>query len=116
MRSPRYDEWHFQRWKGKDGKAPQRTSEYKVFNSIAQSYRQRLCTRLSLPKAVKDIFQRPKDEDDWCKLEQFRRALLRIVEGEELSRYSQGHVLLDFSTGSHTTKPEYLSALTACRV
>ena len=58
--SPRYDEWHFQRWKGKDGKAPQRPSEYKVFNSIAQSYRQRLCTRLSLPKAVKDIFQRPK--------------------------------------------------------
>ena len=61
MRFPRYDEWHFQRWKGKDGKAPQRPSEYKVFNSIAQSYRQRLCTRLSLPKAVKDIFQRPKD-------------------------------------------------------
>ena len=83
VRFPRYDEWHFQRWKGKDGKAPQRTSEYKVFNSIAQSYRQRLCTRLSLPKAVKDIFQRPKDEDDWYKLEQFRRALLRIVEGED---------------------------------
>ena len=135
MRSPRYDEWHFQRWKGKDGKAPKRPSEYKVFNSIAQSYRQRLCTRLSLPKAVKDIFQRPKaregetrggladgrpdrssqirmrmpashvgfvstccgwcaaclqppagfckDEDDWHKLEQFRRALLRIVEGED---------------------------------
>ena len=115
MRSPRYDEWHFQRWKGKDGKAPKRPSEYKVFNSIAQSYRQRLCTRLSLPKAVKDIFQRPKDEDDWYKLEQFRRALLRIVEGEELSRHSQGHVLLEFSTGPHTTNPEDLSALTACR-
>ena len=116
MRSPRYDEWHFQRWKGKDGKAPKRPSEYKVFNSIAQSYRQRLCTRLSLPKAVKDIFQRPKDEDDWYKLEQFRRALLRIVEGEELSRYSHWHMLLDSSTGSHTTNPEYLSALTAFRV
>ena len=116
MRSPRYDEWHFQRWKGKDGKAPKRPSEYKVFNSIAQSYRQRLCTRLSLPKAVKDILQRPMDEDDWCKLEQFRRALLRIVESEELSRHSQGHVLLEFSTGPHTTNPEDLSALTACRV
>ena len=45
--------------------------------------RQKLCTRLALPKVVKDIFQKPKDEDDWCKLEQFRRALLRIVEGED---------------------------------
>ena len=78
-----YDEWHFQRWKGKDSKAPTRPSEYKVFKSIAQSHRQRLCTRVVLPKAVKDIFQKPKDEDDWLKLEQFRRALLRIVQGED---------------------------------
>ena len=26
---------------------------------------------------------KPQDEDDWGKQEQFRRALLRIVEGEE---------------------------------
>ena len=32
---------------------------------------------------MKDIFQKPSDEDDWHKLEQFRRALLRIVEGED---------------------------------
>ena len=38
---------------------------------------------MSLPKAVKDIFQKPQDEDDWCKVDQFRRALLRIVEGED---------------------------------
>ena len=32
---------------------------------------------------MKDIFQRPADEDDWHKLELFRRTLLRIAEGED---------------------------------
>ena len=54
-----------------------------MFNSVAQAYRQGLCTRLALPKAMKLLFQKPKDEDDWHKLEQFRRALLKIVEGED---------------------------------
>ena len=45
-----------------------------------------------------------KDEDDWLKLEQFRRALLRIVEGEDAwrSQDAQGRVWLKSQRGSHT--------------
>ena len=42
-----------------------------------------MCTRLKLPKSVKDILTKPKDEDSWEKLEQLRRAINSVVEGED---------------------------------
>ena len=103
-----YDDWHFQRWKAKrrgEFKVFNSIAQGVLFplpasflplslllSSLLSSshaktafpaHRQRLCTRLSLPKAVKEIFLRLQDEDDWNKIEQFRRALLRIVEGED---------------------------------
>ena len=78
-----YDDVYFQRWKGKDGKAPKRPGEHMVCTAVALSHRKRLCSRLALPKPVKELFKKPEHEDDWGRLEEFRRALLRIVEGED---------------------------------
>jgi len=78
-----YDQRHFNEWKDKHGKVKPRKGEYKVYNAVAMAHRKRLCSRLQLPKVIKEIFQRPSDEDDWEKLEVFRRALVRILEGEE---------------------------------
>ena len=79
-----YDDVHFARWKRKDGKAPMRKGEHTVLNKVAQAYRSKLCQRLVLLKAVKDILRRPGDEDTWGKLEELRKAIGREVEGEEL--------------------------------
>ena len=81
-----YDDVHFQRWKGKDGKATHRHGEHMVFTAVALSHRKRLCSRLCLPKSVKDILQKPEHEDDWARLEHLRRAILLIVEGEDWLR------------------------------
>ena len=64
-----YDESHYQSWKDKEVRGRQRRGEYKVLGAIAVIHRQRLCSRLALPKRVKCIFRKPQDEDDWSKLE-----------------------------------------------
>ena len=42
-----------------------------------------MCTRLKLPKSVKDILTKPKDEESWDKLEQLRCAINSVAEGED---------------------------------
>ena len=79
-----YDDVHFARWKRKDNKAPLRKGEHTVLTTVAQAYRSKLCQRLVLPKAVKDILRRPGDEDALGKLEELRKAIGREVEGGEL--------------------------------
>ncbi len=54
-----------------------------MFQSVAQAHRKRLNQRLALPKIVKDTLQKPKDEDSIEKLEQLRRTVMLLVEGEE---------------------------------
>ena len=85
-----YDDVHFQRWKSKDGKVPERKGEYHVFKSTINAHRKRLCQRLQLPKEVKKILQAPRDEDNAVKLEQLRRVINKEIEGRE-------HVLLENS-------------------
>ena len=85
-----YDEVHFQRWRSKDGKAPERKGEYHVFKGTINAHRKRLCQRLQLPKDVKKILQTPRDEDDAAKLEKLRSVIAREIEGRE-------HVLLEIS-------------------
>ena len=50
---------------------------------MAAAHRKRLCTRLKLPKSVKEILTKPKDEESWDKLEQLRHAINSVVEGED---------------------------------
>ena len=80
-----YDDVHFARWKRKDGKAPLRKGEYTVLNKVAQAYRSKLCQRLALPKSVKEVLQRLRDEDAWEKLEHLRKAIALEAQGEELT-------------------------------
>ena len=78
-----YDEVHFQRWRSKDGKVPERKGEHHVFKSTINAHRKRLCQRLRLPKEVKEILQTPRDEDNVVKLEQLRRVINKEIEGRE---------------------------------
>ena len=77
-----YDEIHLERWKHRS-KVPARGSEYMVFPAVAQAHRKKLNQKLSLPKPVKVILQEPADEADWRKLEELRKAILAIAQGEE---------------------------------
>ena len=74
---------HLQRYLalGKSGQK-RRTSEYIVFNSVAQSYRMKLCQRIELPESIKSIFTCPAHETKWDRLEEARLAIARIIQGE----------------------------------
>ena len=74
---------HLQRYLalGKSGQK-RRTSEYIVFNSVAQSYRMKLCQRIELPESIKSIFTCPAHETKWERLEEARLIIARIVQGE----------------------------------
>ena len=78
-----YDDVHFQRWKQKDGKVPDRKGKYQVLKGTINAHRKRLCQRLQLPKEVKDILTMPRDEDDLAKLEKLREAIVKEIEGRE---------------------------------
>ena len=88
-----YDAVHFQRWKDKHGKAPNRRSEFHVFTGTINAHRKRLCQRLRLPEQVKDILKKPRDEDDLGKLEELRIVVLKEIEGwESVLLESHAHV------------------------
>ena len=78
-----YDDVHFERWK------KTRQGEYKVFSSVAQAHRKKLNQRLALPRAVKDILQKPQNEDGMDRLERLRAAIMLETEGEEWLLLSQ---------------------------
>ena len=78
-----YDELHVKKYLEKVRKAPTRKSEYKVFHSVAQAHRKKLCQHVELPPRVKDIFQSPADENSWEKLQEFRVVLLELLQGHE---------------------------------
>ena len=78
-----YDDVHLQRWREREGKAPQRKGEYRVFQAVAQAHRQKLCQRLELPKSVKEIMRGPKDETRWEKVEELSKKpgeLKRVID------------------------------------
>ena len=78
-----YDQLHLEKYiaLGKTGNK-RRTSDYKVFSSVAQAHRLKLCQRISLPDSIKQIFRCPSHEDKWEKLEEARLAIARIILGE----------------------------------
>ena len=78
-----YDQLHLERYLalGKTGQK-RRSSDYKVFGSIAQAHRLKLCQRISLPDSVKQIFRCPAHEDKWEKLEEARLVIARCILGE----------------------------------
>ena len=53
-----YDDVHIEKFRGKK-KVPSRPGEYKVFQSVAQAHRKKLCQRVALPKTVKAILRCP---------------------------------------------------------
>ena len=78
-----YDQVHLERHIALGKGQKKRTSEYKVFTTVAQSYRMKLCQRVELPEYIKSIFRCPAHEDDWKKLEEARLAIVRCIQGEK---------------------------------
>ena len=78
-----YDTLHLERHLALGKGQKKRTSEYKVFTTVAQSYRMKLCQRVELPESIKSIFRCPAHEDDWKKLEEARLAIVRCIQGEK---------------------------------
>ena len=78
-----YDQLHLEKYlaSGKTGNK-RRSSQFKVFGSIAQAHRLKLCQRISQPDSIKQIFRCPSHEDKWEKLEEARLAIARIILGE----------------------------------
>ena len=78
-----YDTLHLERHLALGKGQKKRASEYKVFTTVAQSYRLKLCQRVELPDSIKSILRCPAHEDDWDKLEECRLAIARCVQGEK---------------------------------
>ena len=57
-----YDNFHFEKYKARGKNARKRQSDYKVFNSVAQAHRRKLCQRMELPEGVKAALQSPIHE------------------------------------------------------
>ena len=106
-----YDTLHLQRHLALGKGQKKRSSEYKVFTTVAQSYRLKLCQRIELPDSIKSIFRRPADEDDWGKLEEARLAIARCILGEkalEIELESEASELVSALERSSSVHPDEL--------
>ena len=72
-----YDQLHIGKYlaSGKTAGQKRRTSDYKVFGTIAQAHRLKLCQRVGLPESLKRIFRCPAHEEKWEKVEEARLAI-----------------------------------------
>ena len=78
-----YDAVHYKRWRKDQIGNPNRKSDFKIYNAVAQNYRNKLHQNLELPKPVQDILQGPKDEDSYTKLNQLRKEIVDCVQGKD---------------------------------
>ena len=82
-----YDEVHLKRWREKRGAAD---SKYRLNQKVVNCYFGTRHEQLHLPASVKEILQKPADEDRWPNLELLRRAILDEVEGTRLVQLETG--------------------------
>ena len=61
-----YMEKYLRKLRGSEGRklAKRRQSDYKVFKSVVQSHKRKLCQRIELPQSVKDLLPTPKFEEN----------------------------------------------------
>ena len=101
-----YDDVHLQRWRAKHAdsqkKMPDRMGTHKVFASVAQTYRKKLNQCTELPGSVKAIFRCPEDETDWRRLDDLRRAICRIIEGEREVHFESRDEVEELATHDET--------------
>ena len=51
-----------------------RKSDFKVFKSVANAHKRRLCSRIELPPRIKDLLRGPEDEENWAILQKGARC------------------------------------------
>ena len=83
-----YDDLHYETYmkkneaqRGKRGKGKKRQSEFKVFKSVVNNFKRRLCQRIGLPDEIKALLRTPKDETNWDILEKLRGVVMLFVQG-----------------------------------
>ena len=83
-----YDDLHYETYikrieahKGNRGKGKKRQSEFKVFKSVVNNFKRRLCQRIELPDEVKALLSAPNDDTNWDILEKMRGVVLVFVQG-----------------------------------
>ena len=84
-----YDEAHRQRWQQQSAAGSARgpavrKSQRVVFRSVVEYHHTRRNDSIELPQSVMDVLQVPEDERHWQTLEDLRRVILRVVEGESV--------------------------------
>ena len=70
---------------GRDGEerkaTRRRKSDFKVFKSVANAHKRKLCQRIELPHEIKNLLRSPKDEDNWAVLRNVRREIVLLTQG-----------------------------------
>ena len=82
-----YMEKYLRKFRGSEGRklAKRRQSDYKVFKSVVQSHKRKLCQRIELPQSVKDLLPTPKFEEKWETLGKLRKEIVLIAQGRRTS-------------------------------
>ena len=82
-----YMEKYLRKLRGSEGRklAKRRQSDYKVFKSVVQSHKRKLCQRIELPQSVKDLLPTPKFEEKWETLGKLRKEIVLIAQGRRTS-------------------------------
>ena len=76
-----YDDVHMAKYLEKGGRKTRENKEYQVFRSVVSVHQRKLCQMVCLPANVKQILRQKKDETNWQKLQDLRRAILDATQG-----------------------------------
>ncbi len=58
-----------------------RKSDFKVFKSVANAHKRKLCQRIGLPPEIKNLLRGPEDEENWSVLRKVRREIVLLAQG-----------------------------------
>ena len=84
-----FTEKYFRKFRTRDGEertvTKRRKSDFKVFKSVANAHKRRLCQRIELPPRIKDLLRGPKDEENWATLQKVREEIVLIAQGLKIA-------------------------------
>ena len=84
-----FTEKYFRKYRTQGGEertaTKRRKSDFKVFKSVANAHKRKLCQRIELPQSVKDLLRCPKDEENWATLQKVREEVVLIAQGLKTS-------------------------------
>ena len=58
-----------------------RKSDFKVFKSVANAHKRKLCQRIELPPEIKTLLSCPRDEENWAVSQKVRCEIVLLAQG-----------------------------------